>query len=195
MRLLRMLENRTYSPLGATDTRRMNARVIAATHRDLKKMVAEKRFREDLYFRINVVRLNLPKLAERKEDIPLLVNHFIEHFNTIASKQIIGIAQDALAALVQYDWPGNVRELENAIEHAFVLCRDDLLRLEYFPEQLHSPKGPAYSPTETTLREIEKQAIIRALIKNNWRKMATARELGIDKNTLRRKIQRHDIKT
>ena len=195
MRLLRMLENRTYSPLGATDTRRMNARVIAATHRDLKKMVAEKRFREDLYFRINVVRLNLPKLAERKEDIPLLVNHFIEHFNTIASKQIIGIAQDALAALVQYDWPGNVRELENAIEHAFVLCRDDLLRSEYFPEQLHSPKGPAYSPTETTLREIEKQAIIRALIKNNWRKMATARELGIDKNTLRRKIQRHDIKT
>ena len=194
MRLLRVLENRTYSPLGATDTHRMNARVIAATHRDLKKMVAQKRFREDLYFRINVVRLNLPKLAERKEDIPLLVNHFIEHFNTIANKQIIGIAQDALAALVQYDWPGNVRELENAIEHAFVLCRDDLLRLEYFPEQFHSPKGPAYAPTETTLKEVEKQAIIRALIKNNWRKMATARELGIDKNTLRRKIQRHDIK-
>ena len=194
MRLLRVLENRTYSPLGATDTHRMNARVIAATHRDLKKMVAERRFREDLFFRINIVRLSLPKLAERKEDIPLLVNHFIEQFNTITSKQIIGISQDALTALVLYDWPGNVRELENAIEHAFVLSRDNMLRLEYLPDQIHSPKDPVYVPTETTLKEIEKQAIFHALIKNNWRKMATARELGIDKNSLRRKIQRHDIK-
>jgi DNA-binding NtrC family response regulator len=171
----------------------MNARVIAATHRNLKKMVAEHRFREDLYFRINIVRLALPKLAERKEDIPLLVNHFIENFNTMTDKQILGISQDALAALVLYDWPGNVRELENAIEHAFVLCRDNMLRLESFPEQIHSPKDPACTPTETTLKQIEKQAIIRALINNNWRRMATARELGIDKNTLRRKIQRHDI--
>lgn len=194
MRLLRVLENRTYSPLGATDTHRMNARVIAATHRDLKKMVVEKRFREDLYFRINIVRLKLPKLAERKEDIPLLVNHFIEHFNTITSKQIVGISQDALTALVLHDWPGNVRELENAIEHAFVLCRDNMLRLEYLPEQIHSPKDPVHMPTETTLKEIEKQAIIRSLMKNNWRKMATARELGIDKNSLRRKIQRYDIR-
>jgi DNA-binding NtrC family response regulator len=140
------------------------------------------------------VRLSLPRLAERKEDIPLLVNHFIEHFNTITSKHIIGIAQEALTALVLYDWPGNVRELENAIEHAFVLCRDDMLHLEYLPERIHSPEGPVYSPTATTLKEIEKQAIIHALIKNNWRRMATARELGIDKNTLRRKIQKHDIK-
>lgn len=193
-RLLRVLENRTYSPLGATDTHRINARVIAATHRDLKEMVAEKRFREDLYFRINIVRISLPKLAERKEDIPLLVDHFIERFNAITSKQIIGISQDALAALVLYDWPGNVRELENAIEHAFVLCRDSMLRLEYLPEQFHSPKGSTYMQAETTLKEIEKQAIIRALIKNNWRKMATARELGIDKNSLRRKIQRHGVR-
>jgi PAS domain S-box-containing protein len=194
MRLLRVLENRTYSPLGATDTHRMKARVIAATHRNLKEMVAEKRFREDLYFRINVVCLSLPKLADRKEDIPLLVDHFIEHFNTITGKLVVGISQDALTALVLYDWPGNVRELENAIEHAFVLCRDNMLRLEYLPEQIHSPKGSPYTRTETTLKEIEKQAIICALVKNNWRKMATARELGIDKNSLRRKIQRHDVK-
>ncbi len=194
IRLLRVLENRTYSPLGATDTHRMKARVIAATHRDLKEMVAEKRFREDLYFRINVVCLSLPKLADRKEDIPLLVDHFIEHFNTITGKLVIGISQDALTALVLYDWPGNVRELENAIEHAFVLCRDNMLRLEYLPEQIHSPQGSTYTRTEATLKEIEKQAIICALVKNNWRKMATARELGIDKNSLRRKIQRHDVK-
>ncbi|MBT8368150.1 MAG: sigma 54-interacting transcriptional regulator [Deltaproteobacteria bacterium] len=194
MRLLRVLENRTYTPLGATNTHKMNARVIAATHRDLEQMVAEKRFRQDLYFRINIVRLRLPKLAERKEDIPLLTNHFIEHFNTITGKQILGIAQDALTALVLHDWPGNVRELENAIEHAFVLCRDNMLRLEYFPEQIHASNDPAQVSAETTLKQIEKQAIIRALIKNNWRRMATSRELGIDKNTLRRKIQRHDIK-
>ena len=193
-RLLRVLENRTYSPLGATNTHRMNARVIAATHRDLKEMVAEKRFREDLYFRVNIVRLSLPKLAERKEDIPLLVDHFIERFNAITSKRIIGISQDALTALVMYNWPGNVRELENAIEHAFVLCRDNMLSLEYLPEQIHSSKGLTYTRTDTTLKEIEKQAIIQALIKNNWRKMATARELGIDKNSLRRKIQRLGVK-
>jgi transcriptional regulator of acetoin/glycerol metabolism len=93
-----------------------------------------------------------------------------------------------------YDWPGNVRELENAIEHAFVLCRDNMLRLECLPEQIHSPKDSTYTRTETTLKEIEKQAIICALVKNNWRKMATARELGIDKNSLRRKIQRHNVK-
>jgi len=194
IRLLRVLENRTYSPLGATDTHRMNARVIAATHRDLKAMVAAKSFREDLYFRINIVRLSLPRLADRKEDIPLLVNHFIEHFNTITSKQIIGISQDALTTLVLYDWPGNVRELENAIEHAFVLCRGNMLLLEYLPEQIHSPEGLPYAKGGKTLQEIEKQAIIRSLIKNNWRKMVTARELGIDKNSLRRKIHRHAIK-
>ena len=194
MRLLRVLENRTFSPLGATTTLQMKARVIAATHRNLKEMIGEGQFREDLYFRINVVRLGLPPLIERKEDIPLLVDHFIERFNTITGKQMVGISQDALAALALYDWPGNVRELENAIEHAFVLCLDGMIRLEHLPEQIQPQKEPLYVPTEKSLKAIEKQAIIRALTQNNWRKMATARELGIDKNTLRRKIQRYDIR-
>jgi transcriptional regulator with PAS, ATPase and Fis domain len=194
MRLLRVLENRTFSPLGATTTLRMKARVIAATHRNLKEMIGEGQFREDLYFRINVVRLGLPPLIERKEDIPLLVDHFIERFNTITGKQIVGISQNALAALALYGWPGNVRELENAIEHAFVLCLDGMIRLEHLPEQIQPQKEPLYVPAQKSLKAIEKQAIIRALTKNNWRKMATARELGIDKNTLRRKIQRYDIR-
>ncbi|MGD8963426.1 MAG: sigma 54-interacting transcriptional regulator [Desulfobacterales bacterium] len=192
-RLLRVLENRTFSPLGATATQRMKARVIAATHRDLKEMIAAGQFREDLYFRINVVGLRLPPLKERKEDIPLLVDHFIERFNTLTSKQILGISQEALAALALYDWPGNVRELENAIEHAFVLCLDEMIRLAHLPAQVQPQKELLYVPVETSLKAIEKQAIIRALNHNNWRKMATARELGIDKNTLRRKIQRYDI--
>ena len=193
MRLLRVLENRTFSPLGATTALQMKARVIAATHRNLKEMIGDGQFREDLYFRINVVRLWLPPLAERKEDIPLLVDHFIERFNTMTGKQMVGISQDALAALALYDWPGNVRELENAIEHAFVLCLNGMIRLEHLPEQIQPLREPLYVPVETSLKAIEKQAIIRALTKNNWRKMATARELGIDKNTLRRKIQRYDI--
>jgi DNA-binding NtrC family response regulator len=133
-------------------------------------------------------------LAERKEDILLLVDHFIERFNTLTGKQIVGMSQDALAALTLYDWPGNVRELENAIEHAFVLCLDGMIRLAHLPEQIHPQKEPLHLPAETSLKAIEKQAIIRALKQNNWRKMATARELGIDKNTLRRKIQRYDIR-
>ncbi|MGD1970581.1 MAG: sigma 54-interacting transcriptional regulator [Desulfobacterales bacterium] len=192
-RLLRVLENRTFSPLGATSTQQMKARVIAATHRNLKEMIAAGQFREDLYFRINVVGLRLPPLKERKEDIPLLVDHFIERFNTLTGKQIVGISQDALAALTLYDWPGNVRELENAIEHAFVLSLDGMIRLAYLPEQIQPQKEPLQLPVETSLKAIEKQAIIRALNHNNWRKMATARELGIDKNTLRRKILRYDI--
>lgn len=194
MRLLRVLENRTYSPLGATNTLRMQARVIVATHRNLKKMIADDQFREDLYFRINVVRLRLPPLAERKEDVPLLVDHFIERFNTLTGKRIVGISQDALAALALYDWAGNVRELENAIEHAFVLCLNGMIRLEHLPEQIQPQKEPLFVPTEKTLKAIEREAITRALIKNNWRKMATARELEIDKNTLRRKILRYDIR-
>jgi len=194
MRLLRVLENRTYSPLGSTTTLQMKARVLVATHRNLKEMIGNGQFREDLFFRINVVRLQLPPLVERKEDIPLLVDHFIERFNTLTGKQIIGISQEALAALALYDWPGNVRELENAIEHAFVLCLGEMLRLEHLPEQIHPQKELIYESAENTLKGIEKRAIIRALIKNNWRKMATARELGIDKNTLRRKIQRYDIR-
>ena len=194
MRLLRVLENHTYSPLGATKALRMEARVIAATHRNLKEMIGDGQFREDLYFRINVVRLGLPPLVERKEDIPLLVDHFIERFNTITGKRIVGISQDALAALALYDWPGNVRELENAIEHAFVLCLDGMIRMEHLPEQIQPQKEPILVPTETSLKAIEKQAIIRALNHNNWRKMATARELEIDKNTLRRKIQRYNIR-
>ncbi|MDX1707574.1 MAG: sigma 54-interacting transcriptional regulator [Desulfobacterales bacterium] len=193
MRLLRVLENRTFSPLGATKTLQMNARVIAATHRNLKDMIAAGQFREDLYFRINVVGLKLPPLADRKEDIPLLVDHFVERFNTITGKQVVGLSQNALTALALHDWPGNVRELENAIEHAFVLCLGAMIRVAHLPEHIQPQKEPLYVPVETSLKAIEKQAIIRALNHNNWRKMATARELGIDKNTLRRKIQRYDI--
>ena len=195
IRLLRVVENRQYEPLGATESVHTNARIITATHRDLEKLIQEGKFREDLFFRINVVKLSLPSLAERKEDIPSLVNHFIDRFNHLNSKNVVGISQEAMAALMLHNWPGNVRELENTIEHAFVLCRKDLIRREHLPDRIlpEDSTSPVLS-SGLTLKEIEKRAILRALQKNNWKKVATARELGIDKNTLRRKIQRLGIK-
>ncbi|NQT10461.1 MAG: sigma 54-interacting transcriptional regulator [Desulfobacteraceae bacterium] len=193
VRLLRVLEEKTYEPLGSTKTIRTNARVITATHRNLKKLVEKGKFREDLYFRINVIRLSLPPISDRKEDIPLLVNHFIDRFNHLTGRKIAGLSQRAIAALMLYDWPGNVRELENAIEHAFVFCRDDLIRLHYLPDHIVPKNGFMLDSTGLTLREVEKYTIQQALQRNQWKKMATARELGIDKNTLRRKINRLEI--
>ena len=193
VRLLRVLEQRTYSPLGGTESLRMQARIIAATHRDLKTMVERKQFREDLYFRINVVRLTLPPLADRKEDVPLLVEHFVEKFKSLSGKHIVGVTDEAMAAMALYNWPGNVRELENAIEHAFVLCREKMVGLAHLPEQILPNDRGSGTSGGCSLREHEKQVILDALVRNDWRRMATARELQIHKNTLRRKIERFGI--
>ena len=194
VRLLRVLEEKAYEPLGSTTSVKTNARVIAATHRNLEERVANGLFREDLFFRINVIKLSLPVLAERKEDIALLIDHFIHKFNALKGKNIIGLSQRATAAAMLYDWPGNVRELENAIEHAFVISRESVIRLTDLPESIHPKRGMLQLPMGLTLKEIEKHAINQALVRNNGKKMATARELGIDKNTLRRKINRLGIK-
>ncbi|MBW1706020.1 MAG: sigma 54-interacting transcriptional regulator [Deltaproteobacteria bacterium] len=193
VRLLRVLEEKVYEPLGSTKTIRTNARVITATHRNLEELTKSGKFREDLYFRIDVIKLMLPKLSERKEDIPLLVDHFIERFNHLTGKNIMGLSQKAMAALMLYDWPGNVRELENAIEHAFVLCQSDLVRLQDLPDRLIPENDSVLVESGLTLKEIEKYTIEQALQRNQWKKMSTARELGIDKNTLRRKINRLGI--
>lgn len=192
-RLLRVLEENVYEPLGSVKPAKTNARILAATNRELGKLVEEDKFREDLYFRINVMKLTLPELAKRKEDIPLLVDHFIQRFNCEKKKNILGITQEAMAALILYDWPGNIRELENAIEHAFVLCREDLIRLKHLPDELLSKINATFAATGNTLKEIEKNAIFQALQRNNWKRAVTANELKINKNTLRRKIIRHGI--
>ena len=193
VRLLRVLEGKAYEPLGSTKSVKTNARVVTATHQNLKDLVEQGRFREDLYYRINVIRLSLPTLSERKEDIALLAEHFIEKFNCIKDRTIVGLTQKAMAAMLLYHWPGNVRELENAIEHAFVLCKGQMIRLDHLPEWVQPAKDSIQISTKMTLKEIEKTAIQQALLRNNWKKMAVARELGIDKNTLRRKIIRLGI--
>jgi PAS domain S-box-containing protein len=193
VRLLRVLEAKVYEPLGSTKAVQTNARVITATHRNLEDAVQKGQFRDDLYYRINVIKLSIPPLSERKEDIPLLVEHFVNRFNRILGRQVIGLSQEALTALMIYTWPGNVRELENAIEHAFVLCPEDLVRLDHLPARVVPENRSMLLPAGLTLKEIEKKAIRDALQRNEWKRVITARELGIDKNTLRRKIKRHGI--
>jgi len=192
-KLLRVLERKEYEPLGAVKSVRTDARIIAATHRDLYQQVKDGKFREDLYYRINVVSLHLPPLKERKEDIPLLTNHFIERFNTLKGRELIEISQEALAVLMLYDWPGNVRELENAIEHAFVMCRSELIRPDHLPKRVLPEDKEIQVVPSMILKEIEKQAIIQTLERNQWKKVKSAKELGIDRNTLRRKIIRLGI--
>ena len=129
----------------------------------------------------------------RKQDIPLLVDHFIERFNHLTGKEITGVSEETLAALMHHEWPGNVRELENAIEHAFVLCNEGLLQLRHLPTQLIPKKDLSAVKDAASIKEIERQAIQEALERNGWKKSKTAKELGIDRNTLRRKIQRFGI--
>jgi len=192
-RLLRVLEDKIIEPLGAVKPVKTNARVVVASNVNLGRMVEEKRFREDLYFRVNVMKLTLPRLTERKEDIPLLVDHFIHRFNNLKKKEILGVTQETMAAMMLYDWPGNVRELENAIECAFVLCKEELIGLQHLPEKILLEINPAIAHRGASLKEIEENAIVQALHRNNWKKMITARELGINKNTLRRKMLAYGI--
>ncbi|MFP4167545.1 MAG: sigma-54 interaction domain-containing protein [Desulfonatronovibrionaceae bacterium] len=189
VKLLRFLQEKTFQPLGANENVQVDTRVVAATHQDLSRRVKEEKFRQDLYYRLNVVPIDLPPLRERVEDIPLLVNHFIRKLNAVQGKDIQGISEDALAVLMRHNFPGNIRELENILEFAFILCPDGFIRLEHLPEHLQ----PGDSPTRKeplTLEEIKCQAVMEALARNKNKKMQTCRELGISKDTLRRMLKR-----
>ncbi len=191
VRLLRVLQERTYEPLGATKPLKADVRVIAATNRDLVQLVKKGSFREDLFYRINVVKLVLPPLRKRREDIPLLVEHFIERFNRSQGKRITGVGSEVMAFLMAHDWPGNVRELENLIEHAFVLCDKGRIELKTLPEDFiaHAPLNPARCGMSEVRRSIEAHAIREALKRSHGNRRAAARELGIHKSTLFRKLK------
>jgi PAS domain S-box-containing protein len=192
VKLLRVLQERTFEPVGSDNTRSANVRVIAATHRDLDAMVADGSFREDLFYRINVIRLRLPPLAERREDVPLLAEHFVRRLETLRGRRVLGISDEAMAALVEHDWPGNVRELENAIEHAFVLSRGEEIRPEHLPPAVRELIESGIAEPRT-LAEMEAAFIRRALARNRGARGVTASELGIDRGTLRRKMAQHGI--
>jgi len=199
VRLLRVLQERSFEPLGSSEPVQVDVRVVAATNRDLAAAVKDGSFREDLYYRINVVGLRLPPLRERPEDIPLLVEHFVEHFNGLQGRTIRGLAPEALARLMRHRFPGNVRELKNIVERAFVLCLGDLIRSEPLPPRLEvQPPGrvaatPAAGAPARSLAEAEAAVLLEALARNGNRRAATARELGMHPTTLWRKLKRLGI--
>jgi PAS domain S-box-containing protein len=193
VRLLRVLQERVYEPLGATESVNADVRVIAATNRKLDRMVKKGEFRQDLFYRINVIRISIPPLRRRREDIPLLVDHFVDKFNRLKDKNISGVSPGVLAVLMGYDFPGNVRELENIIEHAFVLCRSGSIQTGHLPGHLRQPEDAAIASQTKSLDELEARFLVDALRRNNWNRQATARELGMHKTTLWRKIKRLGI--
>ncbi len=190
-RLLRVLQEHVYEPLGGIESVNSDVRVVAATNKDLGQLVREGRFREDLFYRIDVMRLKLPGLRERREDIPLLVDHFIARFNRLQGKDIAGVSDGVLARLMEHDFPGNVRELENVIEHAFILCRGGLVEKQHLPPHLRDVEGSQRSglPSGLTLAAMEKIMIHDALHRHVGNRAAASRELGIDTSTLFRKLK------
>ncbi len=190
-RLLRVLQERVYEPLGSVAPVRADVRVIAATNKSLDQLVRDGKFREDLFYRVNVVRLELPALRDRREDVPLLIDHLVARFNRLKARDLAGVSDAVLARLMEYDFPGNVRELENIIEHAFVLCRSGLIEPAHLPPHLRTEGLPAPTgfPAGLTLAAMEKLLIRDALRRHQGNRAAAARELGVNPSTLFRKIK------
>lgn len=196
IRLLRVLQEREFEPLSSTKPEPFKARVIAASHRDLKQMVDEGRFRQDLYYRLVVFRLDIPPLRQRREDIPALAAQLLARANARMERNIAGIDPDAMAALQHYDWPGNIRQLENVIERAVVLCHDAWIAPEQLPSELKtfqeaSDRPPP--PAAQIRRQAEAEAILSALKENGFNRKATAAQLGMHPTTLYRKIKAWEL--
>ncbi len=203
-RLLRVLQERVYEPLGDTRSYDADVRIVAATNKDLPALMAAGKFREDLFYRLSVMEIALPDLASRRDDVPLLADHFLHRLRRQRNKDIAGIADEAMAILLRYDFPGNVRELKNIIEHAFVLCPGGMILPEHLPERLVEGAGersgerppapvPSRAASGARLVTMEARTIAEALRRNGYRRSATALELGISKTTLWRKIKKYGI--
>ncbi len=212
LKLLRVLQERKFEPVGATQTVEVDVRVVLASNQPLEVLVAQGTFRQDLYYRINVVKIELPPLRERVADIPMLAEHFLAKFALELGRQIVGFSADAMAAMRRYPFPGNVRELQNVIERAAVLTRGSTISLEDLPPQVSGEGAEATSPLvrrllageamlreidepwvpmtlEAALREPEKRILLKALSANGWNRQKTAEELGINRTTLYKKMK------
>lgn len=201
-KLLRVLQQKEYSPIGSNEKRNINIRVISATNKDLKTLVASGEFRQDLYFRLNVVEINLPALKDKKQDLPLLFKHFIEKFNTELDKNIIGLSKEAEKKLLEYDYPGNIRELSNIIECSMVMTNKEIIHLDDLPDEVklyksESKNGEAIFSEDLIglpLKEIESRIINASLIRNNGSRKLTAEMLRISEKGLRNKIKEYRLK-
>jgi len=205
VKLLRVLQDRQFEPVGSTTTKTVDVRVILASNVDLTTKVTDGSFRQDLYYRINVVTIKMPPLREKLGDIGMLANHFLRQHCKEMGREIIGFTEDAMAALLRYNWPGNVRELENAVERAVVLCRRPQIDTDDLPETVQtfaSPVRPTLSPTDTyenplplaiALEGPERRIIESALLRNNFNRNLTAAELDINRTTLYKKMRRYRL--
>ncbi|MCJ7509494.1 MAG: sigma 54-interacting transcriptional regulator, partial [Dehalococcoidia bacterium] len=198
VKLLRVLQERSFEPVGSNTTQHVDVRVVLATHHDLAAEVEAGRFREDLYYRIHVVTIELPPLRERIADIPLLVDYFLLKYLQGTDKPIEGITREAMERMQRYSWPGNVRELENAVERAVVLCRQTLIGVEDLPPTLAGDElatadliaATVGKTLQEALKEPEKKLIQAALTANDGNRQAAARQLGINRTTLYKKMKR-----
>ncbi|MEW5947693.1 MAG: sigma 54-interacting transcriptional regulator [bacterium] len=196
VKLLRVLNNGEFQPLGATRVSYTDARIIASSNRDIEAIIAKGVFREDLFYRINVINITVPPLKERLEDLPALIEHFIRRLQRRTGKNIQKVSDEALNLLRQYDFPGNVRELENAVEHAFVLCRNAVIEIEHLPEKIVETVRNGrkeHTRTQPYGESSEAAVITETLRRHNGSREAAARELGMHRGTLWRKMRKYNI--
>ena len=194
MRLLRVLQERTFEPLGSVESVRANVRVVLATNKDLTELVKKGAFREDLYYRVHVIHIDIPPLSDRREDIPLLVDHFLSTFNRMHGRDASGLSPEAFSILMEHDFPGNVRELQNIIEHALVLCHSGVIQPHHLPPYLRRELiHDASNKGGMNLKTVEKMLIREALRKHEGIRALAARDLGINPSTLYRKIRQFRI--
>jgi two-component system response regulator AtoC len=192
-RLLRVLQERAFVPVGATEPTRVDVRVISATNKSLREEVEQRRFREDLMYRVRVVPLFLPRLVERDGDVEALTWHFIEHFNQQGWRRIDAIAEDAMQAMLRYPWPGTVRELRNVLEYAFAIGEGEVLCCEDLTPELRGEAPPNVPVTSVTARSMERERLVEALRQAYGRKGEAAQILGMSRSTLWRKMREHQL--
>lgn len=192
VKLLRALEEKTFIPLGGVEPVKVDVRIMAATHRDITAMLRDGLFREDLYYRLNIIKIEIPPLCERKEDIPLLAENIIARLNALKGRQIVGVSADVMARLMNYSFPGNIRELENILEHACVLCRGALIEEKHLPYDFMEKTGGSVQPGQkagNALTSSETRIIREVLERHRGNRTAAAQELGLSRTTLWRKIR------
>jgi len=196
VKLLRVLQEKEFEPLGATAPVKADVRVIAATKEDLFNLIKREKFRDDLFYRLNVVKIELPPLVRRRDDIPILISHFIDKFNKRMGKAIEDVSKDVMNILMDYDYPGNVRELENIIEHASVMCQSTRIRTSHLPPEL-TPKNQKMiideKESHPPIQAFEKQLIQETLEKHNGNKILAAKDLGLHRSTLWRKMRKYGL--
>jgi DNA-binding NtrC family response regulator len=197
VKLLRVLQDMEFEPVGGTETQRVDARVVLATNQDLAELVAERQFRQDLYYRINVVSIPLPPLRERISDIPLLSKHFLERYAGQTGRRVLGFTEQAMEMMQRYQWPGNIRELENVVERAVVLGKGELIQASDLPAPLHrqlsGDDGTVKGPLKAALQLPERRLILDALEAHGWNRQETAEALGINRTTLYKKMKRYGL--